>query len=109
MGTLGLALATIWVALKASWRKGKVFEVLEVWSDHVELKRTNPNGSVQKWTANPYWTEINVIEKDGPVPNYLTLRGGGRTVEIGSFLSEDERPILAKDLHNVFTTAAQSS
>ena len=109
LGTLGLALATIWVALKASWRKGKVFEVLEVWSDHVELKRTNPNGSVQKWTANPYWTEINVIEKDGPVPNYLTLRGGGRTVEIGSFLSEDERPILAQDLHNVFTTAAKSS
>ena len=104
-GTLGLTLLAIWTALKASWHRGKVFEVLEIWTDHVRLKRTNPNGSIQEWEANPYWTEISIIEKDGPVPNYLTLRGNGRTVELGSFLSEDERPILAKELRDAFTSA----
>jgi uncharacterized membrane protein len=104
-GTLGLTLLAIWTALKASWHRGKVFEVLEIWTDCVRLKRTNPNGSIQEWDANPYWTEISIIEKNGPVPNYLTLRGNGRTVELGSFLSEDERPILAKELRDAFTSA----
>ena len=34
-------------------------------------------------------------QRDGLIPNYLTLRGGGRTVEIGSFLSEQECAELA--------------
>ena len=33
VGTLGLTLLAIWAALKASWHRGKVSEVLEVWSD----------------------------------------------------------------------------
>ena len=49
--------------------------------------------------------EINIIKKDGPVPNYLTLRGNGRTVELGSFLSEGERPIVANELRNAFSAA----
>jgi uncharacterized membrane protein len=80
---------------------------MELWSDCVELKRINPNGSIQKWSANPYWTEINLTEKDGPVRNYLMLRGSGRTIEIGAFLSEDERPILAQDLRDAFRLAVK--
>ncbi len=48
-------------------------------------------------------------ETDGPVLNYLTLRGGGRTVEIGSFLSEQERPKLAQDLRDAFLIAVKNS
>ena len=107
-GALGLTLCGVWIALKSSWHRGKVFEELELWSDYVELKRINPNGSIQKWSANPYWTEINLTEKDGPVRNYLMLRGSGRTIEIGAFLSEDERPILAQDLRDAFRLAVKN-
>jgi uncharacterized membrane protein len=34
----------------------------------------------------------------GPVPNYVTLTGDGREVEIGAFLSEEERIALYGDL-----------
>ena len=37
-------------------------------------------------------------ETEGPVPHYITLRGKGREVEIGSFLSEEERIALYDDL-----------
>ena len=34
----------------------------------------------------------------GPVIDYLTLKGGPREVEIGTFLHETERPALRDDL-----------
>ena len=34
----------------------------------------------------------------GPVPHYLTLRGGGREVELGAFLSEPERIALRAEV-----------
>jgi uncharacterized membrane protein len=37
-------------------------------------------------------------DTDGPVPHYVTLQGAGREVEIGAFLSEDERCALYDEL-----------
>ena len=41
-------------------------------------------------------------ETGGPVPNYVTLSGNGREVEIGAFLSEDERVELFSELQARF-------
>lgn len=81
-----------------SWKRGTVRENLDIWSDHLRLTRFNPDGSVQDWEANPYWVKVVTHEKGGPVPHYITLCGAGRDVEIGAFLSEDERKTLADDL-----------
>jgi uncharacterized membrane protein len=37
-------------------------------------------------------------KKGGPVPEYITLAGGPREVELGAFLSEEERVTLAPEL-----------
>jgi len=95
--TLGAA----WWAMKSSWKRGSVNEVLEVWSDHLRLTRKNPDGSVKDWDANPFWVRVVTHEKDGPVPHYVTLCGSGRDVEIGSFLSEEERVALSTDLKDL--------
>ena len=104
---LGTALCAIWLALKASWRHRQVREEFELWSDLAVLRRINPNGQLQEWRANPYWVEVQISKDDGPVPQYLTLRGGGRVVEIGAFLSQNERPFLATDLQLAFLNAAR--
>jgi uncharacterized membrane protein len=41
------------------------------------------------------------------VPNYVTLSGAGREVEIGAFLSEDERKALYGELSDRVAKLAQ--
>lgn len=106
---LRTALIAIWVALKASWQRGTVREELEIWIDKVHLRRIDPDGSCQVWQANPYWVDVEMQQTGGPVPNYLTLRGRGRTVEIGSLLSEQARPELAQDLQKTFLSAVNEA
>ena len=106
---LGTALIAIWVALKASWRRGTVREELEIWIDKVHLRRIDPDGSCQVWQANPYWVDVEMQQTGGPVPNYPTLCGRGRTVEIGSLLSEQSRPELAQYLQDTFLSAVKRS
>ncbi|WP_208350545.1 DUF2244 domain-containing protein [Pseudaestuariivita rosea] len=89
-----ITLGAVWWALERSYKDGSVLEQLTIWSDRAELIRHNPRGPRQEWTANTYWVTVNMHEKSGPVPHYVTLSGGGREVEVGSFLSEDERKEL---------------
>ena len=91
-----LAIAGTWFFLKRSWKDGELVEELCIWPDHMTLVRVDPNGHRQEWEANPYWVELE--RHDKPVPHYLTLKGGPREVELGAFLSEEERKALDLDL-----------
>ncbi|TNF59700.1 MAG: DUF2244 domain-containing protein [Rhodobacteraceae bacterium] len=92
------ALAAIWAALHRSHRDAQIHEVLTLSGDRAHLMRRNPRGEVQEWDCNRYWARPELHEKDGPVPQYVTLSGNGRRVEIGAFLSEEERVSLYDDL-----------
>ncbi|NDR58926.1 DUF2244 domain-containing protein [Aliiruegeria sabulilitoris] len=94
MGTLGL----LYWAIQRSYRDGEVLEELRIWEDKVRLERHSRHGATQDWEANPHWVEVKLHEKGGPVTNYVTLRGANREVEIGSFLSDDERVDLYNEL-----------
>lgn len=89
-------IAAIWFFLMRSYRSGQTLEDLSLWRDRITLVRINPDGSRQDWEANPYW--VDVITHDKPVPSYLTLRGGPREVELGAFLTPEEREILKAEL-----------
>lgn len=95
---LGLAVAGIWWALMRSYKDGQIIEDLRLAPTTMELTRHGPHGRHQHWQANPYWVRVNLHAKGGPVPNYITLEGGPRIVEIGAFLSEEERITLAREL-----------
>lgn len=97
MVTLGM----IWVALRRSYFNRQILERLTLDSEEIELVRHNPSGATQSWSCNGYWAKVQLHPKGGPVPNYVTLSGNGREVEIGAFLSEEERKALYDDLRNV--------
>lgn len=98
---LPFLLATIWAiwfALRKNGRDRDIVEDLHLSRDRITLTRHGPKGRRQDWEANPYWLRVTLHQTGGPVPNYLTLKGEGREVELGPFLSEDERVALKGEL-----------
>lgn len=93
-----LALGGIWWALEASFKSARLHEALTITEDTVHLVRTAPRGERQEWDCNRYWAQVSIHPKGGPVDHYVTLKGSGREVEIGAFLSEDERKMLYGEL-----------
>jgi len=93
-----LAVGGVWWALEHSYRSARLCEVLTIAPDVLRLVRTGPRGEVQEWACDRHWARLRMHEQGGPVSHYLTLMGGGREVEIGAFLSEDERRVLHGEL-----------
>ncbi|TDT74757.1 putative membrane protein [Litoreibacter halocynthiae] len=93
---LVLTVTLLWVFIMRSYRSGQLVEELSLWPDHITLVRREPDGRRQDWSTNPYWVEV--ISHDKPVAAYLTLRGGPREVELGAFLTPEERLELKEEL-----------
>ncbi len=93
------AIGGIWWALNRSFRDGEILEDLTLTETEISLTHHGRKG-VQHWAANPHWVRVILHPKSGPVPNYLTLQGGPREVEIGAFLSPDERLRLYGELQS---------
>ena len=95
-----LALWGVWAALSRSYRDAEIIEDLAISRDSMTLVRHGPRGRRAEWQANPHWVRVALHPTGGPVPNYLTLKGNGREVEIGAFLSEDERVQLHDEMQD---------
>jgi uncharacterized membrane protein len=94
-----LVVAAMWIAIRLSWRAAEITERLVLTPDRADLTRVDRSGE-REWSDNPYWITVRLHETGGPVPNYLTLKGTTREVEIGSFLSEPERVALKGEIED---------
>ena len=92
-----LALFALWIFFRVNYRRARLTEELRLWPDVIAVERREPRGDVRRWSANPYWVQVQ-IRQDAPLENYLTLRGDGREIELGAFLSPEERVALKDDL-----------
>lgn len=105
---LPFLLSAVWgmyFALQRNHKQRHITEILTLTEGTAELIRTNPNGDTQTWECNRYWIQVTKHETSGPIPNYVTLKGMGREVEIGAFLSEEERVELFNDLKRALKKA----
>ncbi|MGB3553948.1 MAG: DUF2244 domain-containing protein [Jannaschia sp.] len=84
-------LGLLWFGLKRSWHDRNIVETFALTSDTAILTRLDPDGSRRDWQANPYWMRVERHRKVGQIEDYLTLEGGPRKVEIGAFLTPEER------------------
>lgn len=89
----------MWAALRLNGRRTSLMhEELTLSPERITLEHVPSSGPALLWEANPHWVRLSLHETGGPVPDYLTLRESGREVELGAFLSEDERRALYRDL-----------
>jgi len=103
-GLLPFVLGALWLTyflLNKSYRDGEILEELTLWPDLIRLSHAAPKKPLQSWEENPHWVKVELHEKGSRVPAYITLTGKGRTVEIGAFLSEDERRALFSELNRL--------
>ncbi len=101
-------LAAVWLALRKNGRDRDIVEDLCLAPDRITLARHGPRGRRQEWEANPYWLRVTLHETGGPVPHYLTLKAEAREVELGAFLSEDERIHLKRELQSRLSDLRQT-
>ena len=92
-----LPVLALWLFIRRNNRDGRLTETIRLWQDEIRVDRRHPSGDVRCWQANPYWVKIT-LRDDGPVEQYLTLKGNGREIELGAFLSPEERIDLFHDL-----------
>ena len=99
-----LAFWGIWYAIRRNSRNLSMSETLWIWRDEVRVERREPNGARLRWQAEPIRVRIQ-IHKDAQIEDYLTLSGGGRVIELGAFLSPEERVDLAAEIEAGLTRA----
>lgn len=102
------AFGMLWLFLKISYFTGRLTEELLLWPDAIAVERREPLGRVKRWTANPYWVDVDTTNTR-EIQNYLTLRGGGRRIELGAFLTPEERVELAGELRRQINRLARPS
>ncbi|MBR9861986.1 MAG: DUF2244 domain-containing protein [Rhodobacteraceae bacterium] len=90
---LGAALTALWYFIRRNDHDGTLGEHIRIWPDLIAVHRKNPRSADQYWMANPYWVTTR-RRNTKTVENYLTLKGQGREIELGAFLSSDERIAL---------------
>ncbi|MEO1721943.1 MAG: DUF2244 domain-containing protein [Pseudomonadota bacterium] len=104
LGFCVTVLVALWYALRRNTADGRMVERVTLWADELRVERIEASGRVKRWRADPYWVRITLLEQGRP-ENYLTLKGGGREIELGAFLSPDERLSLAERLEDAIRTA----
>jgi uncharacterized membrane protein len=102
------ALLALFFAIRRNYADGRLTERIRIWPDLVTVVRREPRGAIRRWHANPHWVRL-ALRDDGPVERYLTIAGGGRVIELGAFLSPEERESLHADLDRAFARARNPS
>jgi uncharacterized membrane protein len=95
MGFFGLDVLLIYIAFRANYRAADASERVVLSETELLVERHRRGQLVGRWSFQPYWLRIEVIEDPRPC---VVLRSHGYSVAIGSFLSPDERMGFAEAL-----------
>ena len=104
VGFFGVDLLLLYAAFRANFRAARLYETVTLTRQALTVARVSPRGDAQRWRFQPAWLRVFMAdppEHDSP----LTLRGQGRDLYIGSFLTAAERLELAHALQSALNRA----
>lgn len=98
-GFFGLDVLLVYIAFRANYRSGRLYEYLRLTRDALEVKRIRPSGAAQVWRFHPWWVRVS-MERPPEHESQLTLSAHGKSLVVGSFLSPTERGEVADALED---------
>ena len=101
----GLTFYLFLTLLQKNFQQGNTFEEVLILKSKIIVVHKEKNKEQKTWECNPYWTRVNVDFNNPKLKNYLTLTGNGRHIELGTFLSPDERIELKNKIQNALAKA----
>lgn len=107
-GFLGLDLLLLFGLIQATYAQARVHETFELWPDRLRVTRTERNGDVKVWEANPHWVRV-ALHSTRRIEGYLVLSAYGQDVELGAFLTPPERRELADAIRRGLADAARAA
>jgi len=93
----GIVIGALAFAFRRNMRDGYLREDIAIWPDLMAVSRQDPDGHLRHWCAHPRDVRLH-LDANGPPENYLTLTGGQRRIELGAFLTPEERLALRDNL-----------
>lgn len=89
----------VWYAFRLSYKSGREYETIRL-NERVLIVEDHSNRQGQKlWVFNPYDARVVLGRTAGAnLPGRLLIFSGRQGVEIGAFLSAEERKALAASL-----------
>jgi len=97
-GFCGLEVFLVWGAFELNYRSGRRLETVRLDDAALRIDRIAPNGRSKYWAFEPGWVRVT-IEYERDQSNRLVLSSHGRRLQIGAFLTDDERSNLADALN----------
>ncbi|MSO69543.1 MAG: DUF2244 domain-containing protein [Alphaproteobacteria bacterium] len=89
-GFFGLDIALLYLAFRWNYRAGRLTEIVQLNPDALVLRRVTARGQRSEWHFNPFWVRVELDEPLEP-QSRLCLASHGDCVELGAFLSPEER------------------
>jgi uncharacterized membrane protein len=99
-GFLGGEWLLFWYLFRKNHRGDDRAERIRLYADHLLLERTDRHGGYSAERLQPYWLNV-ILERAEAPDNALYLRSHGRSIEVGAFLSPQERRDFAAELSAV--------
>lgn len=97
-GFLGLDVLLLYLAFRWNYRQARRAEFVRLDQDGLTVRRLEPDGRSRGWRFEPYWVRVSVDQQTRN-DHRLVLSSHGQRLEIGAFLTTDERLELAHALN----------
>jgi len=104
VGFLGVDVLVVYLAFRLNYRAARAYETVRLTPGALEVTKVDPGGRGRRISFQPYWLAVDM---DDPPRRHsrLTLRSHGRWLEIGGFLTPEEKLDLARRLRRALDEA----
>jgi len=97
LGFFGLDILLVYYAFRVSYQRSRMYETVRLTENELAVEKVDPKGRAVRWEFQPYWLRVG-IEETPRRDATLTLRSHGKTLEIGAFLTPEEKRDVARAL-----------